>query len=81
MKAKLAVIAIGALVLMANESSARHQTMLFIRAAVAAKRDPAFFIIARTDSRECAASPRNSRLVWVLTKPLKIRGILRWALL
>jgi hypothetical protein len=27
MKAKLAVIAIGALVLMANESSARHQTI------------------------------------------------------
>jgi transposase len=25
--------------------------------------------------------PTNSRLVWVLTKPLKIRGILRWALL
>jgi taurine dioxygenase len=37
--------------------------------------------------RACEAVPAggrgtlNSRLVWVLTKPLKIRGILRWALL
>jgi hypothetical protein len=30
---------------------------------------------------EALVMPTNSRLVWVLTKPLKIRGILRWALL